>query len=164
MKNVLFATLLTAFLGIACASNHMAQENGTIADIVAESENFTTLLAALEAADLVEVLAGEGPFTVFAPTDEAFAAIPEADLQALLADPEALHEVLLYHVVPGAVTSADVLALEDGTEVETVQGSAITVSFMNGMVMVDDATVTEVDIMASNGVIHVIDAVILPGE
>ena len=121
--------------------------------------SFNTLLTAVEAAGLVDVLKGEGPFTVFAPTDEAFANIPADQLSALLADKEALKAVLLYHVVPGAVTSGDVVNLTSAT---TVNGQAVSISVSDGTVMVDAATVVSVDIEASNGIIHVIDSVILP--
>ncbi len=132
-------------------------------DIVAtadEAGTFTTLLAAAEAAGLVETLQGEGPFTVFAPTDEAFAALPEGTVEGLLEDTEALTEILTYHVVPGAVMSGD---LTDGMTAETVNGAEVTFT-VGDTVMVNDATVTTADIEASNGVIHVIDAVIMPPE
>ncbi len=139
------------------------EEVGTIVD-VAIANDFTTLVAAVQAADLVDTLSGEGPFTVFAPTDEAFAAALESlDLTAeeLLADTELLTAVLTYHVVPGEVPSSDVVTL-DGQEVETVNGATVTISVDGDTVMVNDATVTAVDVEASNGVIHVIDAVLLP--
>lgn len=133
---------------------------GTIVDIAVSAGNFETLVAAVSAAGLVETLQGEGPFTVFAPTDEAFAALPEGTVESLLADPEgALTQILLYHVVPGKVMSTD---LSDGMTAETVQGSPVTFSIQDGVVKVNDATVVAADIEASNGVIHVIDAVILP--
>lgn len=133
---------------------------GTIVDIAVGAGNFTTLAAAVSAAGLVETLQGDGPFTVFAPTDEAFAALPEGAIEALLADPEgALTQILLYHVVAGKVMSTD---LSDGMMADTVQGSPITISIADGAVKVNDAQVIVADIEASNGVIHVIDAVILP--
>lgn len=130
-----------------------------IVDVAIEAGSFTTLVQAVEAAGLVETLKGEGPFTVFAPTDEAFAAVPEDVLNSLLADTDALTAVLTYHVVPGKVMAADVVGLESA---ETVQGQSVTITTMNGSVMIDGATVVQADIEASNGVIHVIDAVILP--
>jgi uncharacterized surface protein with fasciclin (FAS1) repeats len=130
-----------------------------IVDVAAEAGSFNTLIAALEAAELVDVLRSDGPFTVFAPTDEAFAAIPEADLKALLADKEALTAVLTYHVVPGKVMSSDVVKLKSAT---TVQGQDVDIAVSMGKVKIDDATVTAADIPAAHGVIHVIDAVILP--
>jgi uncharacterized surface protein with fasciclin (FAS1) repeats len=140
-----------------------AMEKAGAKDIVAiasEGETFKTLVKALQAAELVETLQGEGPFTVFAPTDEAFAALPEGTLEDLL-KPEnkaKLAEVLTYHVVPGKAISTE---LKDG-EVETVQGSKVTIKVAEGKVMVNDATVVTADVEASNGLIHVIDKVILP--
>jgi uncharacterized surface protein with fasciclin (FAS1) repeats len=128
-----------------------------IVDTAIAAGNFNTLAAALQAADLVDTLKGTGPFTVFAPTDAAFAKISKADLDALLADKAKLTAVLTYHVIPGAVMSKDVKA----GMVKTVQGSSLTVSTMGG-VKVDNANVTAVDIVADNGVIHVIDSVALP--
>lgn len=128
-----------------------------LVDTAVSAGNFKTLAAALQAAGLIETLKGKGPFTVFAPTDAAFAKIPKAQLDALLADKAKLTAVLTYHVVPGTVLSKDVKA---GT-VKTVQGSALTVSTKGG-VKVDNANVTTVDIIADNGVIHVIDSVVLP--
>ena len=132
---------------------------GTIVDVAVGAGNFTTLVAAVTAADLVETLSGTGPFTVFAPTDEAFAALPAGVLDALLL-PEnkaLLAQILTYHVVSGMVMAADVT---DG-EVATVEGQNVKLSTMGG-VMVNQATVVAADVMASNGVIHAIDAVILP--
>ena len=148
-------TLLTTAAAMAFAAPAMADD---IVDIAAGSDDFTTLVAAVEAAGLVETLRGDGPFTVFAPTDEAFAALPDGTLEALLADPEALTAILTYHVVPGAVMSGD---LSDGMEAETVNGQSVTIG-VGDTVTVDGATVITADIEASNGVIHVIDAVILP--
>ena len=128
-----------------------------IVDTAVSAGTFNTLVTAVKAAGLVETLKGPGPFTVFAPTDEAFAKIPKADLDALLADKAKLAKVLTYHVVPGKVMAADVKA---GT-VKTVQGSTIAVSTASG-VKVNDARVVKTDIAADNGVIHVIDAVIMP--
>jgi uncharacterized surface protein with fasciclin (FAS1) repeats len=121
--------------------------------------SFTTLAKAIEAAGLVETLKGEGPFTVFAPTDEAFAKLPAGALDALLADKEKLAKVLTYHVVPGKVTSGDVAAL---TSAKTVNGGELAVAAEDGKVTIGGATVTQADIVASNGVIHVIDTVLLP--
>ncbi|HKJ02504.1 MAG TPA: fasciclin domain-containing protein [Longimicrobiales bacterium] len=121
--------------------------------------SFNTLLAALDAADLTAVLKGEGPFTVFAPTDDAFAALPAGTLEALLADPATLASILTYHVVPGRVTAAQVVGLTSAT---TVNGASITISVDGSAVQIDDANVLATDVEASNGVIHVIDAVILP--
>lgn len=128
-----------------------------IVDTAVSAGTFNTLAAALQAAGLVETLKGKGPYTVFAPTDAAFAKIPKAQLDALLADKAKLTAVLTYHVVPGAVMSKDVKA----GMVKTVQGSSLTVSTMGG-VKINNANVTAVDIVADNGVIHVIDTVVLP--
>ena len=128
-----------------------------IVDTAVGAGNFKTLAAALTAAGLVDTLKGPGPFTVFAPTDEAFAKIPKAQLDALLADKAKLTSVLTYHVVPGKVMAKDVKA----GKVKTVQGSELTVGTTGG-VMVDGAKVTATDIVADNGVIHVIDSVMLP--
>ncbi len=179
MVKMLALLMITALLVAACApmtpapavpAAPMATEApteapadegpGTIVDIAVGAGNFTTLVAAVSAAGLVETLQGDGPFTVFAPTDEAFAALPEGTIEALLADPEgALTQILLYHVVAGKVMSTD---LSDGMMADTVQGSPITISIADGVVKVNDAQVVVADIEASNGVIHVIDAVILP--
>lgn len=136
-------------------------ESQTIVDIAVQDGRFTTLVAALEAAGLVEALQGEGHFTVFAPTDDAFAALPEGAIDALLADNEALSEVLLYHVISGGVKAADVVSL-DGQEVETLSGESVKVMLDGESVMINEATVIITDIEGSNGVIHVIDAVLLP--
>ncbi len=136
-------------------------ENPTqnIVEVAAAAGSFNTLIAAVEAAGLAQTLAEGGPFTVFAPTDEAFAQIPQADLQALLADKEALAAVLTYHVVPGKVYARDVVGLTSAT---TVNGQSVQVKVKDGSVMIDGANVTATDIEATNGVIHVIDRVILP--
>jgi uncharacterized surface protein with fasciclin (FAS1) repeats len=128
-----------------------------IVDTAVAAGNFKTLATALKAAGLIDTLKGKGPFTVFAPTDEAFAKVPKADLDALLADKAKLTAVLTYHVVPGKVMAKDVKA----GKVKTVQGSEITITTAGG-VMVDKARVTATDIVADNGVIHVIDSVIMP--
>ena len=129
-----------------------------IVDTAVGAGSFNTLVKAVQAAGLVETLKGPGPFTVFAPTDEAFAKLPAGTLENLLKDKEALAKVLTYHVVPGKVMAADV---KPG-EAKTVQGQSVKLSAEGGKVMVDGATVTAADVVASNGVIHVIDKVILP--
>jgi len=141
----------------------VAASTASAADIVdtAIAGNFNTLVAAVKAAGLVETLKGPGPFTVFAPTDEAFAKLPPGTLESLL-KPEnkaKLQSILTYHVVAGKVMAQDVVKLHAA---KTVQGQNIAIKTMNGGVMVDGAHVTKTDIIASNGVIHVIDAVILP--
>ena len=148
---------------LALALPAFAGSMGDKKDIVGTAQDagtFSTLIAAVEAAGLVETLQGEGPFTVFAPTDEAFAALPEGTVENLL-KPENIDQltaILTYHVVPGKVMSGD---LTDDMEAATVQGSSVTIDLDNG-VMVEDATVVTADVEASNGVIHVIDRVILP--
>ncbi|GAB4272829.1 MAG: fasciclin domain-containing protein [Pararhodobacter sp.] len=132
---------------------------GTIVEIAVADGNFTTLVAAVEAAGLVETLSGEGPFTVFAPTDAAFAALPEGTVAALLEDIPTLTGILTYHVIPGAVMAAD---LSDGMMAETVNGQSVTFTLGDGGAMIDGAKIVATDIAASNGVIHVIDAVIMP--
>jgi uncharacterized surface protein with fasciclin (FAS1) repeats len=134
-------------------------EEMNIVEVAASAGSFNTLVQAVQEAGLVETLSGEGPFTVFAPTDEAFAALPEGTLDALLADEEALRAVLTYHVVAGEYMASDVIQMESLT---TVQGEDISILVTDGNVMVNNANVTQTDIEASNGVIHVIDQVILP--
>ncbi len=152
-------TLLALAASTALAAPAFADAHSmNIVDTAVAAGNFTTLAAALEAAGLVETLTGEGPFTVFAPTDEAFAALPEGTVEALLADIPTLTAILTYHVVAGTVMSTD---LTDGMTATTVNGADITIGTEGG-VTVNDANVTTADIVASNGVIHVIDAVILP--
>jgi len=131
----------------------------SIVDIAVEDGRFTTLVAAVQAAGLAETLSGEGSFTVFAPTDDAFAALPEGTVEALLADIPALTNILLYHVVDGAVMASDVVELSNAM---TLQGQYVDIKVEDGKVMIDNAQVIITDIEASNGVIHVIDAVILP--
>jgi len=131
-----------------------------IVDTAVAAGDFKTLAAALTAAGLVDTLKGPGPFTVFAPTDEAFAKIPQGTLDKLLADKATLTKVLTYHVVPGKVMAADV---KPG-QVTTAEGSPITITVDGSAVKVNDATVTKTDIEASNGVIHVIDTVLVPPD
>ncbi|MBR3370773.1 MAG: fasciclin domain-containing protein [Rhodobacteraceae bacterium] len=153
------STLSTLAVVAAFAAPAFADSHGQdIVDIAAGNEAFSTLVAAVTAAGLVDTLKGDGPFTVFAPTDEAFAALPEGTLDALLADIPTLTAILTYHVVPGAVMSGD---LEDGMMAETVNGQSVTIG-VGDTVTVDGATVIQADIEATNGVIHVIDTVILP--
>ena len=147
-------TLIATFLALGLALSAQAKD---IVDTAVAAGNFKTLATALGAAGLVDTLKGKGPFTVFAPTDEAFAKIPKADLDALLKDKAKLTAVLTYHVVAGKVMAADVKA----GKVKTVRGSDLTVTTSGG-VMVDKAKVVKTDIVADNGVIHVIDTVIMP--
>ena len=136
-------------------------EPGTIVDIAVGDGRFQTLVAALQAAGLVETLQGEGPFTVFAPTDDAFAKLPEGTVDALLKDIPALTDILLYHVVSGNVMAADVVKLDMAT---TVQGKAVSITVDGDTVRINDAQVVITDIAAANGVIHVIDTVLVPPQ
>jgi len=162
-----FTTFMQAFLalslfalvsGIASAGSYGKHAQKDIVDTAVSAGQFNTLVAAVKAAGLVDTLKGEGPFTVFAPTDEAFAKLPPGQLEALLKDKAALTRVLTYHVVPGKVTSAQVVRLSSA---KTVQGQSIRIAVADG-VKVDGANVIKADIAARNGVIHVIDRVILP--
>lgn len=149
MKKTLLAIALAATAAVAQAKD--------IVDTAVAAGNFKTLATALQAAGLVDTLKGKGPFTVFAPTDEAFAKVPKADLDALLKDKAKLTAVLTYHVVPGKVMAKDVKA----GNAKTVQGSDITLATTGG-VTVNNAKVVKADVGASNGVIHVIDTVLMP--
>jgi uncharacterized surface protein with fasciclin (FAS1) repeats len=133
----------------------------TIVDVAVENGSFTTLVAALKAADLVVALQGKGPFTVFAPTDAAFAKLPAGTVEALLKDPKKLASILTYHVISGKVLAADVIK-GNGAKPATLNGAALDVQVKEGKVYVNQALVTAADVIASNGVIHVIDAVVLP--
>lgn len=152
-----------AVLGSALAYDYgtSAKRQKDIVDTAIAAGDFQTLVTAVKAAGLVDTLKGEGPFTVFAPTDEAFAKLPAGTLEELL-KPEnkaKLQGILTYHVVPGEVTAADVAMLNSA---KTVNGQKLTIQIENGMVMVDQARVIKTDVLASNGVIHVVDAVVLP--
>ncbi len=149
---------LTAAAVLTSTTAFAGGHSQDIVDTAASTEGFSTLVAAVTAADLVETLKGDGPFTVFAPNDAAFAALPEGTLDDLLADIPALSNILTYHVVSGRVMSTD---LTNGMEAVTVQGQTVTILIDNG-VTVNGANVVTADIEASNGVIHVIDAVLLP--
>jgi len=146
-------TLITAVLAVGAFTAQAAD----IVDTAVSAGSFKTLVAAVQQAGLVDTLKGSGPFTVFAPTDEAFAKIPKAKLDALLNDKAALTKVLTYHVVPGKVMASDVKA----GKVATVQGESLTLGTQGG-VSVDQAKVVKADIVADNGVIHVIDSVLIP--
>ncbi len=134
-------------------------ESNTVVDIIVNSEDHTTLETAVVAAGLVETLSGEGPFTVFAPTDAAFAALPAGTIEAVLADIDLLTSILTYHVVGGTTLSTDLM---DGMVVETLNGESVTVTINAEGVFINDAEVTVADLVADNGVVHVIDAVLLP--
>ena len=150
MKKLFVAAALAAASSLASAAD--------IVDTAVSAGQFNTLVKAVQAAGLVDTLKGEGPFTVFAPTDEAFAKLPAGTVEGLLQDKEKLMQVLTYHVVQGKVTAAEV---KPGA-VPTVQGQSLSVRTEGGGVTVDNARVIQADVMASNGVIHVIDRVVLP--
>lgn len=156
------SVLVTSCMKMDGHSDNMAQdEKMDIVDTAVAAGSFNTLATALTEAGLVETLKGPGPFTVFAPTDEAFSKLPAGTLENLLKpeNKDKLVSILTYHVVPGEVTSDQVVKLDSA---ETVNGKKVKIKVKNGKVMVDNATVVTTDIMASNGVIHVIDEVILP--
>lgn len=159
---VTITTLLASLvmLSSAHAHNH-GMKKTDIVDVAVENGSFTTLVAAVKAAGLVETLKGDGPFTVFAPTDDAFAKLPAGTVEMLLKpeNKDKLVAILTYHVVPGKVMAADVVKLDKAT---TVQGQDVMIKAYGGKVMVDNATVVATDVQASNGVIHVIDTVIMP--
>lgn len=143
--------------GTDAAHDHATKAN--IVDTAANAGDINTLVAAVKAAGLVDTLTAKGPYTVFAPTDEAFAKLPAGTVDNLLANPDKLREILLYHVVPGKVTANDVVKLSKAT---TAEGSDVKIKVANGVVKVDNANVVATDIETSNGIIHVIDTVILP--
>jgi uncharacterized surface protein with fasciclin (FAS1) repeats len=158
---------LSSIIRASCIALPMVYASGiaAAADIVetaSEAGSFQTLLTAAEAAGLVDTLKSEGPFTVFAPTDEAFAKLPEGTVEDLLKpeNQDQLKAILTYHVVPGKTMSSDIAGKE--LEVETVQGETIAIDASDGTVMVDDATLVQADIETDNGVIHVIDTVLMP--
>lgn len=176
LRSVLALFLAFSLFGAACGGDEAEtttpvsgdetaepEEAGTVVDVAVGAGDFTTLVAAVTEAGLVETLSGDGPFTVLAPTDEAFAAALEAlemTAEELLASPD-LAAILTYHVIPGKNLAEAVIGL-DGQDVATVNGATVAVSVVDGSVMINDATVTATDIDASNGVIHVIDSVLLP--
>jgi len=150
LNKVIAGTALGLVASVASAAD--------IVDTSVANGNFKTLVKAVQEAGLVDTLKGEGPFTVFAPTDEAFAKLPAGALQGLLKDKAKLAQVLTYHVVPGKVMAADI---KPG-QVKTVEGQPVRLQVSGGVVMVNNAKVTQADVVASNGVIHVIDKVIMP--
>ena len=156
---VLAVLMSLVFTSAVFAHSHMNRSD--VLEVALEADDFNTLVTAVIEADLVFALKGEGPFTVFAPTDEAFANLPEGVLESLLADKEALADVLLYHVVSGKVMAEDVVTL-DGAEVSTLLGENVRVTVEDGNVFINDSQVIATDIEASNGVIHVIDEVLVP--
>jgi uncharacterized surface protein with fasciclin (FAS1) repeats len=164
IKNIKTITLFIAsisFTALSPAAHHGdAHKQADIVEVASSAGIFNTLVAAVTAADLVSTLQGDGPFTVFAPTDEAFAKLPEGTVETLLKpeNKDKLIAILTYHVVSGKVMAADVKA----GEVVTVNGSNLTVSIKNGNVFVDSAQVTKTDVNASNGVVHIVDSVLIP--
>jgi uncharacterized surface protein with fasciclin (FAS1) repeats len=150
---------LAATVAVALTAAPAQAQTKDIVDTAVGAGMFNTLVTAVKAANLVETLKGAGPFTVFAPTDEAFAKVPKATLEALLKDQAKLKEVLTYHVVAGKVTAADVVKLKDA---KTVQGQSLKIAVSGSNVSVDNAKVIKTDVAASNGVIHVIDTVLMP--
>ncbi len=165
-RNIIAAAAGAALLGSAApvvAQSYVQESKPDIVEIAASAGSFNTLVAAVKAAGLVETLQGEGPFTLFAPTDEAFAKLPAGTVEDLLKpeNKEKLQAILTYHVVPGRVMAEDVAGLSSAT---TVQGQSLRVSIENGTPMVDNAKIIQTDIDASNGVIHVIDSVVIPSS
>jgi uncharacterized surface protein with fasciclin (FAS1) repeats len=154
---ILFSTFITLFSSFAFAGGHKHD----IVDTAVKTGNFNTLVAAVQAGELVETLKGKGPFTVFAPTDEAFAKIDSETLTDLLKpeNKEKLAAILTYHVVAGKVMSSDI---KGDMEAPTVNGKSLSIKLMGGKVMINDATVVVPDVNADNGVIHIIDTVLLP--
>ncbi len=164
-KRLFAATALAALITVpACAPAYSSKETQSMKNIVqvaAENGNFNTLVAAVKAAGLVETLSGPGPFTVFAPTDAAFAKLPEGTVAGLIADKEKLSAILTYHVLSGRVVASDIIK-SNGATPTTVNGEKLDIEVRNGKVFVNQAQVTTADVAASNGVIHVIDGVLIP--
>jgi uncharacterized surface protein with fasciclin (FAS1) repeats len=159
IASFMLAGIVTLGMTIGSVGANGNQDQKDIVDTAVAAGSFNTLVAAVKAAGLVETLKGKGPFTVFAPTDEAFAKLPAGTVEALLKDKEKLTKILLYHVVSGNVMAKDVVKLKSA---KTVQGSSVKITAKDGKVMVDNANVVKTDIATSNGVIHVIDTVIIP--
>ena len=153
------AAVVAAPLAATAGNPNTKNAQQDIVDTAVAAGSFTTLAAALDAAGLIDTLKGPGPFTVFAPTDAAFAKLPEGAVDGLFKDKAKLTSILTYHVVPGKVMAADVIKL-DGAK--TVNGQSVTIKVVDGKVQVDNAGVTQTDIETSNGVIHVIDTVLMP--
>jgi uncharacterized surface protein with fasciclin (FAS1) repeats len=160
-KSVFAAVVILLSVSLLVAGGNKSEKHSKkdIVETALAAGSFTTLAAALTEADLVSALQGEGPFTVFAPTDEAFAKLPEGTLESLLNDKEALKNILLYHVVSGKVSSEQVVKIDAA---ETLAGSKVNIKVKDGGVMINNSNVTTADVYASNGVIHVIDTVLLP--
>ncbi len=162
LRSLSVFTVLSFFVALSALTlTATAAAKKDIVDTAVDAGSFNTLAAALEAAGLVDTLKGEGPYTVFAPTDEAFAKLPDGTVETLLMpeNKDQLVAILTYHVVPGSVTADQVVAL---TEAKTVNGEMVDIAVADGTVKIDDAQVVQADIMSSNGVIHVIDTVLIP--
>jgi len=155
---VIFSLVITS-ISFAGGNHKKDGSEKDIVTIAVESGKFNTLVKALTETGLAEALRGDGPYTVFAPTDDAFAKLPEGTIESLLNDKETLKNILLYHVASGNVSSEQVVNLD---KAETLAGKIIKIKVINGSVMINDATVTIADVMASNGVIHIIDTVLIP--
>ena len=153
--------IAAGIIGILPSTTLAQAPTKNIVQTAVDAGSFTTLVAAVQAAGLVETLSGKGPFTVFAPSDAAFAKLPAGTVDALLKDKAKLAAILTYHVVPGKVMAADVLKMKSGTP-KTVNGETVSIAVRDGKVYVDGAQVVSTDIVTTNGVIHVIDAVIMP--
>lgn len=167
-KTTYMAAILTSVaapLGTAAAQGAArdVEATPTIVEVAVSAGQFNTLVAAVKAAGLAETLSGKGPFTVFAPTDAAFAKLPAGTVEALLADKEKLTAILTYHVIPGRVMAADIVAA-GGARATTVNGKELNVVLRDGKVYAGGAEVVTADVAASNGVIHVVDTVLLPGS
>lgn len=163
IHKLMITAFAVAFSSLVTAEHHEKMDKADIVDTALAAGSFKTLVAAVQAAGLVDTLKGDGPFTVFAPTDEAFAKLPEGTVESLLLEEnkDKLVAILTYHVVAGKVKAADVVKLDAAT---TVQGGDVAIKVVDGKVMINDATVVTADIKTSNGVIHVIDTVLLPAE
>ncbi len=161
LKTLAIGTLAAAVMTLTASPRVAAAQTKDIIDTAVAAGSFTTLAKALEAAGLVETLKGAGPFTVFAPTDEAFAKLPAGTVESLLKDIPKLTAILTYHVVPGTVMASDVMGM-DGQSAATVNGAKLKISTKDGVKLNGKATVVKTDIACTNGVIHVIDSVLLP--
>lgn len=156
---LVIAGLFVVFVSVGLTADMGKMHKKNIVETAIAAGSFNSLVTAVKAADLVETLSGKGPFTVFAPTDDAFNKIPAETLEALLKNKEKLTAVLTYHVVPGNVMASDVVKMQSA---KTVNGQELNIMVKDGAVMVNDAKVIKTDIVCSNGIIHVIDAVVLP--
>ncbi|BCW98544.1 MAG: beta-Ig-H3/fasciclin [Armatimonadota bacterium] len=163
MRLKIMVALLAVAITLAGASVSRAQD---IVDVAASNKDFSTLVAAVKAAGLVDALKGEGPFTVFAPTNKAFEKLPKGTVESLLKpeNKDKLVEILTYHVIPGKVMAADVAGLQSGTKVKTLSGAEVTVKKSGNSIFLNTSKIVATDVVASNGVIHVIDSVLLPSK